>query len=223
MVIGKMDFLKVLIATVAVFLIGLSIGFVLDTSRTNFLAEELRAANLQTERFVVGRMYLDKIEDRENFCALMRDRIQDISKDTRRFGDDLQNFGEAGMFREKDYKYIRDRYYLYQVRFMMMLEDYRDRCGKNSATLMYFFGDNIQSTRQGSVITEVRKENQGKIFVFTFQADTESNTPVVDMIQRDFNITSTPTMVINNQRVLKGFKSKQQLEQELEESINGTL
>lgn len=222
MVIGKFDFLKVLMATAAVFLIGLSIGFVLDTSRTTFLSGELRDTNLQTERFVVGKAYLDSIADDEEFCSLMESRIRDIAKDTQQLGEDLQNFGEAGMFKETDYKYIQDRYYLYQVRFMLMLEDYRDRCGKNFATVMYFFGDDAQSTRQGAVITEIREENQGKVFVFSFKSETEE-TPVIDMIQKDFNITSTPTTVLNNEKVLKGFKGKKQLESEIEESINGGL
>jgi hypothetical protein len=220
MVVTKYDFMKVLIATAAVFLIGLSLGFVLDTKRTSYLSGELREANLETESFIVGQMYLENVQD-EDFCNLMDQRITNIAEDTTELGNDLQNFGESGMFRKGDYTFLQNKYYLYQIRFLMMLEDYQERCDENLVTLLYFFSDNIQSKRQGAALTNVRKENQGKVFVFSFNKDVP-DTPVIDMVERDYSINSTPSLVINQEKVIRQFTSEQKLKRLVEQQLNRT-
>lgn len=216
--ITRFDFLKVLATTALIFLVGLGLGFSLDTGRINYLAEELRSTNLETESFVTTQQYLEDVSG-EDYCRLAADQITRISQETTELGTDLQEFGSAGMFREGDYKFLQRRYYVYQTRFMLLLEDYRERCGKDFLSLIYFFGDNVGSQRQGSVLTEFRQENQGEVFVFSFALNTEDS-PIVDLIAKDYNITSTPAVIVNQNTTLRGFTSKGELEAMLRDEVN---
>jgi len=218
--ITRFDFLKVLATTALVFLVGLGLGFSLDTGRINYLAEELRSTNLETESFVTSQEYLEQASG-DDYCRLMEDQITRISQQTTELGTDLQDFGSAGMFRERDYEFLQRRYYVYQTRFMLMLEDYRTRCDQDFLSLLYFFGDNVDSQRQGSVLTEFRQENQGEVFVFSFTLDAEDS-PIVDLVAKDYNITSTPAVVVNQNTTLRGFTSKGELEAMLREEVNAS-
>jgi len=218
--ITRFDFLKVLATTALVFLVGLGLGFSLDTGRINYLAEELRSTNLETESFVTSQQYLEQASG-DDYCRLMEDQITRISQQTTELGTDLQDFGSAGMFRERDYEFLQRRYYVYQTRFMLMLEDYRTRCDQDFLSLLYFFGDNVDSQRQGSVLTEFRQENQGRVFVFSFTLDAEDS-PIVDLVAKDYNITSTPSVVVNQNTTLRGFTSKGELEAMLREEVNAS-
>ncbi|MDY6770982.1 MAG: hypothetical protein SV186_03435 [Candidatus Nanohaloarchaea archaeon] len=220
MVVTKLDFLKVILATAAIFLIGLGLGYSLDTSRVAYLSEELRERTLETQSFIVGQTYLDSVEDRENFCSLMNDWIYQVGKKTAQLGNDLQNFGSASMFHRADYKYLQSKYYLYEIRFMLMVDQYRDRCNKDIVSIMYFFGDNIQSERQGNVLTQVRKNHQGDVFVFSFHTESEQ-TSAVKMLERDFNVTSTPAIVINRESVYRRYVGKTELNNRVEDYLNG--
>lgn len=218
--VTKIDFIKVLATTALIFMVGLGIGYSLDTSRVNYLAGELRQANMETESFLTTQMYLEESRG-DSYCRLVKDRITAIARQTTQLGNDLENFGGSGMFRETDYKHLQRRYYLYQTRFLVMLGNYRERCNADFLSAVFFFGDNIDSQRQGSVLSELRRENQGDVFVFSFALNTE-DAPIVDMIAADFNVTSTPTVVINQNTTLRGFTSKGELEAMLRQEVNGS-
>lgn len=216
--ITRFDFLKVLATTALVFLVGLGLGFSLDTGRINYLAEELRSTNLETESFVTTQQYLEDATG-DDYCRLADGQITRMSQETAELGTDLQEFGGAGMFREGDYEFLQRRYYVYQTRFMLLLEDYRERCDQDFLSLLYFFGDNVGSQRQGSVLTEFRQENQGEVFVFSFALNAEDS-PLVDLIAADHNVTSTPTVIVNQNTTLRGFTSKGELEAMLQDEVN---
>lgn len=221
MVVTKYDFIKVIMATVAVFLVGLALGYMLDTSRVSYLSEELQDAQLETESFVVSQMYMDSIDDEERFCSLMDSQIYEVADKTQDLGTDLQNFGSAGMFHGSDYDYLENRYYLYEVRFMLMVETYRETCDEDVVSIMYFFSDDIQSQRQGNVLTEFREANQGQVFVFSFNMQSD-NTAAVDMLERDFNVTGAPAVVVNRDTVFHEYVGQTELRQTVESYINLT-
>lgn len=220
MVITKIDFVKVIIGVAAVFLVGLSLGYLMDTSRTAYLGDELREANLETEAFLVSELYMDQM-DRERYCEVAEDRIFDVAENTRQLGEDLTTYSGAGMFRESDYKHLQQRYFLYQIRFLTVLEEYKDRCDEELVTAMYFFGDNVDSDRQGAVLTQVRRAHQGNLFVFNFNTEAEKK-PVVSMIMDEFNVTQTPTIVLDQEEVLRGYTPETQLTSRVEARLNGT-
>lgn len=220
MVITQIDFVKVILGVAAVFLVGLSLGYVMDTSRTTYLGDELREANLETEAFLVSELYLDQ-KSEEEYCAIAENRIFDVAENTRQLGDDLTAYSSAGMFRESDYKYLQQRYSLYQIRFLTALEEYKDRCNEDIVTAMFFFGSDINSDRQGSVLTQVRKAHQGELFVFNFNTEADKK-PVVDMIMDEYNITETPTIVLDQKELLRGFTPETKLTSRVEAQLNGT-
>ncbi|MCJ7429537.1 MAG: hypothetical protein MUP66_04060, partial [Candidatus Nanohaloarchaeota archaeon QJJ-5] len=123
MVITKIDFVKVIMGVAAVFLVGLALGYLMDTSRTAYLGDELREANLETESFLVSELYLDQVNE-TRYCSIAEERIYDVAENTRQIGDDLTAYSSAGMFREADYKHLQQRYFLYQIRFLTVLGEY---------------------------------------------------------------------------------------------------
>lgn len=191
------------ILTVLVFIAGLSAGYMLDVQRTDYLADELRSAQLESDRFLVGQQYLQGSDDR---CDAMEPYIQDLAAKTQELGEDLESLSGAGIFRDQDYKHLKHQYYIYQLRTWMTLEEYRTRCDESLVTVLYFFEDNSASQQQGSVLTEVRRQHQGDMFVFSFDIDAD-DTPVVDMIQQDFNVSSGPTIIVNGADRHTGFVS----------------
>jgi predicted DsbA family dithiol-disulfide isomerase len=102
---------------------------------------------------------------------------------------------------------------------MLMVERYREECDQDVVSIMYFFSDNIQSQRQGNVLTEFREANQGQVFVFSFDMESD-NTSAVNMIKQDHNVTATPTLVINQDRKLEGYTPQSELRQTVQEYIN---
>lgn len=209
---------KAAVFTALVFLAGLSAGYVLDVQRTDYLADEIRQANLEGDRFLVGQQYID---DRSaNSCETMESYLSELSNTTRELGNDLRNLGEAGMFKQQSYDHLKQKYYIYQLRTWMAISEYRDKCDENVVTVLYFFTENTASQQQGPVLTQARQRHPERVFVFTFDMDADK-TPIVDIVERDYNITQGPSLVINGD-VHEGFVPLNELNNIIDSEINAS-
>lgn len=189
-------------------LLGILVGLQMDDMRQDHLSEELRQSNLETETFLVLQSYLDG--SGENYCELIDLRADDVSERSAELGSELEQLsGQA--ISDSEYNYIRDRYYNNQLRLYMILKEYRERCDSGENTVLYFFDGGMQSQRQGEVLDEVVQNNG--VHVFSFNLEVEDS-PVIDVLERDYNVTETPTLVVNGEK-FEGFVSAGELQNEV--------
>lgn len=194
--------LKASAFTVLVVVLGVLVGLQMDDMRQDRLSSELDRSNLETETFSVLDTYISRSE--EDYCQLMEVQIPDIGERNAQLGSELQRFEAQNLGSDKEYEYIRDRYYNNQLRLYMAMNNYRDRCGDtNQTTVLYFFDESAESTRMGSVLNEVVLETETQVFSF----NTEVDSPIVDILEEDHNVTDAPTIVVNDERKIEGFIS----------------
>lgn len=191
----KGTFIRVLIITATIFVTGIFVGFSIDTIRTDIISEEIKNANLEAESYMVAELFTKRSE---NFCEVAPELIYYVAKITEKLGSDLETFGEKRMFRKESYEYLLRRYYIYEIKFWLLVEDYKKECNRKIATILYFFGsDEPESIKQGYVLTVIRKRFRPDVLVFSFNTDFEKE-QAVNLLKSVYNITITPTIVIND-------------------------
>ena len=203
--------------TTLMILLGVLIGLQMDDLRKNHLSEELRQSNLETETFSVLDDYIEGSTG--DHCGLMDIQIPRIGDRNAELGAQLERFEAQNLGSDEEYRYIRDRYYNNQLRLYMALSNYQDRCdGTNQTTIIYFFDESNDSQRMGSVLNEVVKERN--IQVFSFNAEIEDS-PIIDVLMRDFDIQTQPTIIVNGEQKIEGFISEGELNDVID-NINET-
>lgn len=202
--------------TALMLMLGVLVGLQMDDFRQDHLSEELRQSNLETETFVALQDYID---DSDNYCSLMKVRVPEISQRNAEFGSQLTQLEGQSLGDKSEYEYIRNRYYNNQLQLYSTLNNYKSSCNVNETTVLFFFGDSVDSQRQGEVLNEIAQERQD-IHVFSFNSELNedpnvADSPVVEVLKADHNITDSPTMIINGERKIEGYTSTGELENEV--------
>ena len=186
--------LKVGVLTLAIFLTGLAVGYLIDSARSDFLTQEIARANVETESLLTGQLYL---ENSPNFCEIMSSRIVQLGEVVEQLGADLSNIGEKISFFNTTF--LDRRYFLYEIRFWLAAEQYKERCGKDLVTVLFYYdADHPESNDQGLVLTAMKETFGTDLLVFSLQRGYKE--PVIALLEQDFEVTSSPTMVINGEK-----------------------
>lgn len=198
-------FIKVAIAIAVIFLAGIAFGFMLDSFRTGFLNEELIAANIETESFMASQTYL---ADNPDYCALTEEYIASLSESVEQLGKDLAALGSKMVF--IDSTFLDRRYFIYEIRLWMMIEDYKDRCDHDVDTVLFFYSDQDgASYTQGLVLTAMKEKFGNRVMIFSFKHGFDE--PTLALIESDYNITLVPSIVVNG-KLYQGLVEKGELE-----------
>ena len=194
--------LKASAFTVLVVLLGVLVGLQMDDMRQDRLSSELEKSNLETETFSVLDTYVSRSDG--DYCELMEVQIPDIGERNAQLGSELERFEAQNIGSDQEYEYIRDRYYNNQLRLYMAMNNYRDRCGdSNQTTVLYFFDDSTESIRMGSVLNEIVQQTETQVFSFNSEVDS----PIVNILKKDHNVTTSPTLIVNDEQKIEGFIS----------------
>lgn len=202
--------------TLVVLSIGLLAGLQFDDARTSYIDDQISQATINTESVMAVQNYL---ETSNNYCRVVEEEIPEMGERNAEIGTTLEQFSSKGVSEGEKYKTLRRRYYVSELRLYNMMSSYRDRCDQDMDLILYFFSDNIESQRQGNVLTEYRREvdNSTSIFTFNYEAD---DSQVLDVLKTDFNVTGGPTIIVNGEEKHEGYVPLVELEQILQEGNN---
>lgn len=210
----KESLLKAIGMTVVILGIGVLIGLQLDDTRTGFLEDQIRESNLRSETFIVTQDYLD--DSSSNYCNVAESKIPELAEKNSQIGSDLQSFSGQSLSNGGQYKTLKRSYYVSQLRLYNMLRSYKSNCEVEELPLIfYFFDDSIESQRQGTVLTEYRREVDNSTYIFSYNLETEES-EILEILKADYNITEGPSIVINGNKTFKRFVSLKELRQEID-------
>lgn len=205
----KESLLKATAVTVVVLAIGFLIGLQMDEARTSYIDNRISEATVSAQTVVAVENYL---QSSDNYCMLVEEEIPDMGENNAEIGTTLQRFSSRGVSRGEEYKVLRRKYYVSQLRLYNTVMSYRERCGADMNAIMFFFDDDLDSERQGSVLTEYREEVDNSTSVFSYNLEVD-NSKVLDVLKTDYNITEGPSIVINGNETYRGYVPLKQLRQ----------
>jgi predicted transcriptional regulator len=217
----KESLIKAAGVTLLVLLIGFLAGLQLDDVRTSYIDNQISEAEVNAQTVVAVQNYL---ESSESYCRLVEEEIPDMGRKNAEIGTTLQQFSSRGVSEAEEYKTLRRKYYVSQLRLYNTMIAYRDRCESDIDVIMFFFDSDISSERQGAVLTEYRREVDNSTNIFSYNLAVEDS-QVLEVLKTDFKITDGPSIVINGNRTYKEYVPLKQLRQILEdepENINAT-
>ncbi|MFB6241378.1 MAG: hypothetical protein ABEJ36_01075 [Candidatus Nanosalina sp.] len=208
--IVKESLVRAAAITAGILILGALIGLQMDDARTSYLEEQLKESSLRSDTFLVTQQYLEKSS--QNYCKLVENQVPEIAQQNARIGRDLQSFSGSSLGSQKDFDYLKKRYYVNQLRLYNMLQTYRERCNSDVSLIFFFFDSSVASKRQGAVLTEYRRTVDNRTYVFSYNLNTEKST-VLEMLKTDYNVTEGPTIVINGEKTFRRYVSLKELKQ----------
>lgn len=182
--------------TVLIFFFAIIISYGLDFVRIDEILTTIDDYKLSTDSYIVETEFMDVFGgDR---CEIMKKRISDLKQEIEDVGEDLSKYGQKSFFKKKDFDYLKRKYFILELKLYSWINELNDNCDNKYSTILFFYRiDDDISERQGYILTELAKEQQDKVFVFSFDGGYEDE-PLIDLIKLQYNVTNFPTMIVNN-------------------------
>ena len=106
----------------------------------------------------------------------------------------------------------KKRYALLDLQFWKNSVEIKKKCGPMFSTVVYFYSQ-YNKTNEGKIMDrmlwDLKQKCGGKIIYITFPADMGLSS--INLIKNTYNITKTPVVVINEENILSGIVSLNEL------------
>ena len=133
--------------------------------------------------------------------------------------------GEIGRYLtaiEKEYGYndpkvllLKEFYIINLIRMYEVIKKYNEECKFNWTLILYFYSNDPKyreaCAEEGKYLDYIVFKYYPKVRVFAIEGELIKN-PLIEFLKRKFNVTTYPTLVINEKIVLKGVVKPEVLE-----------
>ena len=203
--------------TILIFSLAVIISYALDFVRIDEILYTMNDYKLSTDSYLVENEFIEVFGGDK--CEILKPRLGYLKKEIEDVGDDLSKYGQKSFFKKRDYDYLKRKYFLLELKLYDLITELNKNCRNKYTTILFFYEiDDDISERQGYILTDLTKEYPAQIVVFSFDKDYEDE-PSLKLIKLKYNITSAPTIIINNKIKLEKLTYLKEIEPLIKQDI----
>lgn len=216
--IQKYRYILAAVLTLTVFVMGVLFSNLMDDRRYQSLQNEIQENNIEMESRQIQLSYLKSADVQS--CDALEAGLTDIIEGYNGRLEKVQRYQESSFFKKDRFRAVKREYILSGVRYWMYAQELRDKCDYNSNTVLFFtqdiFGNSEcpECNRMGKELIYLKKKYGGKFLLFTMPTTLDDG--AVNMLEQQYNVTETPTVILNGEEKIVGYNSSREIEQELE-------
>src|SRR3989344_1308769 len=219
MVVQKDVFWKAAIITAIVFILGVSLGILLESTRAKSIQDEFKLVEVEWADVKLQSNYFQILDP--EFCDVaiqenlnFADKVYNEGLKIERY-DDANKLGD-----ENDLLYEKQRYTLFKVEFWLNSINLKEKCNADYANVVYFYLDNptvIENPKQGAIsliLKDLKDKYGSKMMLIPIPLDLDILT--VNLVKEAYDINTAPTILINEKIKLEGLHDAAEIEQQME-------
>ncbi|NIO44621.1 MAG: hypothetical protein GTN36_03665 [Candidatus Aenigmarchaeota archaeon] len=205
--------IKTTAITAIVFVLGVLVGIWLDNARLEEIKERLTFMDIEwNDARLQSVFYQEFINDSES--------CEDAIKSNLEFNEKIYREGVEIERRENVNKFTPEiisekrRYALLQLQFWLNSISLKESCNANYSSIVYlysFFNENVKIDQkiQSTILTDLKEECGNALVLIPLPFDLDVST--IEFIKSNYEIKSTPSLLINEQTVLEGVQNKEEI------------
>jgi len=187
-----------------VFVIGMMLGNAWRSGESNEITKILRQSELDTESFLIEQ---ELFESFETNCQLAEKRLGSLSGELWNLGKMLGGSDSEEKLGADNYKFLKRKYHLMQIRTYILDRRLKEDCGsKTNIILFYFKRQDPLSEQQGLILDELVEQYNLHVFAIEYQYSKE-----LRFLEEYYELSSTPTIVINFENKFSGLITKEKI------------
>ncbi len=189
-----------LIITVLIFCLGISLGLLLDSQRIQWSETQAKEQRADYESLRWQYLFLTSAENKEETCISLKVALDTSVNDLGASLDKIQNYRKQTQLNDKEYTIIERTYVIDNLKYWLLAKKTKEECGADYSIILYFFSDKSCSIcpDQGTILTYYKQKYEEKLLVFPINLDLESQESSLKIVKDVYNITSFPTLIIEN-------------------------
>jgi len=204
-------YLTAAILTLTIFLAGILIGWYLDTKRIEYISKEYENLELDLRSLILENNFFQTFNNPDLYCESSFERLPKIMKEVDKLGNRLESFERINQFNLEEFERLKKNYILLNIDLWLRLVKLKQQCNYSIHTILYFYPEKecLDCSAQSLVLTYWKEKMPNSVMVFPIDGDLDF--PLIKILKTKFNITTYPSLVIDEKYVVKGFISKEEL------------
>ncbi len=207
-------FIESLIITFFILTIGFFIGFSIESHRTNKIIDYYTNYEIESLDLKLQNYYYQIMDSEACESAIKQNFI--FADDLYTRGLEIEKFEEASQITESIVREKR-RYALLKTELWLNTILLKEKCGHPFDTVVYLFShdpkNNVIVSEQkiiSNVLKSVKEKKGNDIILIPIAGD--MGLGAINLQMRRYNITELPSIIINENTVLKGFHTEEEIE-----------
>ena len=188
------------VISLVIFFVGIYIGQLIDQSNLQSVSAEVERVSQKASSLQL----LMLMEGNSSFCPVYLSELSSVSDEVEKVGYKLSYLEDEKHAYDPE---LKKQYFVLEAESYLLSKKARQLCGDRSVLLMYFYsnGGCASCRQQGNDILAARDAAEtGNVSVKLFSFDGDLGSPVADAFANQYNITTYPSIVVND-RVYPGY------------------
>ena len=192
-------YFKALVLTAIIFVLGLSLGWYFDWTRSNAVRGELEDLKIQADEARVAMVFFETFKSDPQFCGVYATEMNAQLQRIGALGLKLESLREANKLDESYYA-LKQQYVLFNTELWLRSENLKKLCSSTVTTILYFYPENKECescVAQANELLQLKRSCPESVWLFALPTDL--NVTVVDMLVQRFGVVQTPSLVVDGQ------------------------
>lgn len=192
----KSAYITAFVISIFLFISGIMVGYLIQKSVSQRTGERLDKLQNRIEDIQLQYIYLNIMDENDcDFGMVLLDEatneLWDISKELTSFENTIQ---------KGDMENLEKKYFLLSAKAWILNSYITKHCEQDSISVLYFYSvPNEECEKQGKILDSIQNsEFKNKIRVFVMNINSEEK--IVQTIKKTYNITITPTIIIDEKK-----------------------
>jgi thiol-disulfide isomerase/thioredoxin len=181
---------------IALIALGFYFGIFLSNSKVDSLRSQL--ADIQRNQNDID-LELAMITSTSNIsCSALSYELDKTVGQASDLGDKVSLYESTERVQSPDFQALKSDYTITLVKYWYLLDKTDNICKNTNTSWVLFFYSNSNCSdcsKQGTILSYIKQQYPNKVMVFALDSNIGLNS--VDFIKHQYNITETPSMVIN--------------------------
>ncbi len=210
----KSRYVVVGIITFLVFLLGLTLGIVIDNARVSSVERLSKTQEVDFKAIQFQYLYMSTLEKTNVSCDVLRIALE------KSVGDLAKSLQKVSSYKDKttpvntkEMELIERNYLQDNLKYWLFAQETKNACDLDFVTILYFYSDDHCSIcpDQGVILTYYKELLQDTLLVFPINVDLEGSDAIIAILKTRYNVTTLPTLVIED-KTYPGVVQKDELE-----------
>jgi hypothetical protein len=205
-------YLIVGLITMLVFSLGFLLSVLMDDKRIEKLEEETRLQEINYKSLQFQQLYLNTLQNNTESCPVFELSLQSSINTLTESLETMERYKNSANFNSVEFESIARTYVIDNLRYWLFAGKTKELCELDFSTVLYFYSDENCDIcpDQGVILSYYKKKFDDKLLVFPINTDFSKFEPSIPMLEKRYNVTSYPTVIIG-QNKFEGVVSKAEL------------
>lgn len=193
----KNIFVKTAIITIAVFVIGMYFGSVLDNMRVEEIKGRITQIDNLWNDVRLMQSYIQKSSNSTDYCDFLLDENLRVGDKIYQEGLKVEEYENSNRF-ASSLVMEKERYALLDLQFWLNSIELKSLCNGNYSTVTYFYSQYSRTAEQkfqDRVLWDLKQKCGPNIIYITFPADMDIST--IEVVKNIYGIDKIPSILIN--------------------------